>query len=126
MFDYWKWDCEVPDWLCNQIISEIDWDATQKAKVGEEKNLVVDENIRVSRVAWKENYSPIGCIAQTFIHMANKNANWNFDLTNCEQIQIGKYEKNEKYDWHFDVDNQLEEIRKLSISILLNDNSNFM
>jgi PKHD-type hydroxylase len=125
MFDYWKWDNEVPDWLCNQIISEIDWSTSPKAEVSEKDGTPsINENVRISNVAWKENYSPIGCIAQTFVKMANKNANWNYDLNSCSQIQIGKYEQHGKYDWHMDNDfkgNFNNSVRKLSISILLND-----
>jgi hypothetical protein len=68
--------------------------------------------------------SPIGCIAQRFIHQANKKAGWNFVLNECENIQIGKYDAKSKgfYDWHQDdgwsPKNGL--IRKISISILLN------
>jgi PKHD-type hydroxylase len=123
MFDYWKWDNAVPDWFCDKIISDIDWDASKKGGVGKDGASVVDENLRRSNVFWVENHSPIGCVAQTYINMANKYANWNFDLTYCEDIQITKYDSvNEGfYDWHLDINNFPNKIRKLSISIILND-----
>ena len=121
MFDYWKWDSEVPDWLCDKIISDIDWDSSQKGSVSANNFFVIDKTLRHSNIFWVENYSPIGCIAQTYINMANKNAGWNFDLTSCEKIQIGKYEQNGKYDWHIDMSEGQKNPRKLSISILLND-----
>jgi PKHD-type hydroxylase len=121
MFDYWKWDSEVPDWLCDKIISDIDWDASEKGKVGDEINFTIDQKTRITDVVWIKNHSPIGCIAQTYIRTANVSANWNFDLNFCEQIQIGKYKQNGKYDWHIDMIDNPKNPRKLSISILLND-----
>lgn len=121
MYDYWKWDNEVPDWLCNQIISEIDWNVAEKAKIGKENNTLFDENIRIANVIWEKSHSPIGCIAQTFVNMANKSANWNFDINFCEEIQIGKYEQGGKYNWHIDTRSNEKIVRKLSVSILLND-----
>jgi len=121
MFDYWKWDSEVPDWLCDKVISDIDWDASEKGSVNADSLFVIDKTLRNSNIFWVKNYSPIGCIAQTYINMANKNAGWNFDLTSCEDIQIGKYEQNGKYDWHIDMSEGQKNPRKLSISILLND-----
>jgi len=65
---------------------------------------------------------------------ANEQAGWNFDITACEASQLGKYKNSDLYEWHTDgpsdtmgvyikPENKLMDgnVRKLSMSILLND-----
>ena len=58
---------------------------------------------------------------------ANKSAKWNFDIRNMEPIQIARYRRKEFYSWHVDgnglrsIPNSPGHVRKLSMSILLND-----
>ena len=66
-----------------------------------------------------------------YLHTANKNAGWNFEVSWSEQIQFTKYTKGQYYNWHMDAFfapyknhryPQYEgKIRKLSCSVLLND-----
>ena len=37
-----------------------------------------------------------------YVHMANKNAGWNFDWDFSEECQFTKYKLNQYYDWHTD------------------------
>ena len=37
-----------------------------------------------------------------YVHMANKNAGWNFDWERSESCQFTKYKHNQYYDWHCD------------------------
>ena len=37
-----------------------------------------------------------------YVHMANKNAGWNFDWERSESCQFTKYKLNQYYDWHCD------------------------
>ncbi len=37
-----------------------------------------------------------------YVHMANKNAGWNFQWDRSESCQFTKYKLNQYYDWHTD------------------------
>jgi len=37
-----------------------------------------------------------------YVHMANKNAGWNFEWSRSESCQFTKYKLNQYYDWHTD------------------------
>ena len=56
-------------------------------------------------------------IGQAFLTVNEKE--FNYDLTHTEQIQFTKYKKDMFYDKHIDMG--LDTFRKLSVSILLND-----
>ena len=126
MFDYWLWDSALSKWFCEEQIKNIDWTNKIQGHVNVGGELVVDENKRITDVVWVDQSSPIGCIAQIYVNMANEKADWNFNLSNVENIQIGKYDSNTQgfYDWHSDDGYKPKKnglLRKLSISILLND-----
>ena len=61
-----------------------------------------------------------------FIHMANKNARWNFDWDYSEGCQLTKYSKGQFYDWHQDAWEHpypqegptKGKVRKLSVTII--------
>ena len=130
MYDYWLWDSVIPKWFCEEQLKHIDWDQSTEGEIRDEKVDVVDKKRRITDVVWVDNSKPIGCIAQTYIKMANEQAGWNCDLTSCSSIQIGKYDGNENgfYTWHTDAGYKPKEdglIRKLSVSILLNDKNDF-
>lgn len=61
----------------------------------------------------------------SILDAANSHCKWNFSIQGVEDIQLTKYTKNQHYDWHNDGNgintdcNGLS--RKLSMSILLND-----
>ena len=131
MFDYWLWDSVLPEWFCEEQIKNINWEKKEDGKVGQYGEYVVNKEKRITDIVWLPIDSPIGCIAQVYINMANEKAGWNFNLTNTGNVQIGKYDGNTQgfYDWHQDdgikpkKDDKL--IRKLSISILLSSKNNF-
>ena len=70
-----------------------------------------------------------------FIHDANINAGWNFDIDYAEDMQFTIYKKGQFYGWHKDCDgkpytdhkneNINGKIRKLSCSIVLSDSKNY-
>lgn len=130
--EYWVWEGEIPKSVCEAILKDLDWNQSKAGTVskGAEK-LVVDEKIRVTDLIWQPQLSVIGSIAQTYIRAANINAEWNLILNGLEAIQLGKYSIGGHYDWHRDtaiyndVDIQAGLVRKLSMSILLNDPSEF-
>ena len=66
-----------------------------------------------------------------YVRHANKEAQWNFDLTGAECCQFTEYGEGEYYDWHYDSfekpwnnsnDSKFYgKIRKLSVTISLSD-----
>tara|TARA_R100000306_G_C4346621_1_gene127962 strand:+ start:203 stop:847 length:645 start_codon:yes stop_codon:yes gene_type:complete len=91
---------------------------------------------RDSGVAFANNQDLYDLVFPFMIH-ANKEAGWGFDIKNCETPQITQYKKGQFYDWHADGHNDrlsvytkekvgdneflLGNVRKLSMTILLND-----
>lgn len=118
---YWHWEKALSKDFCNLVIQEADWSKKQQGVAGG----VVDEKARITDVVWMNRMSPISCVALNYINSANVQSNWNFELINIEEVQIGRYEKNGHYDWHTDDDidmvNGPNTVRKISLSIQLND-----
>jgi len=127
MFDYWLWDSALPKWFCEEQIKSINGIKTVEGEVKKDDgSSLADKEKRITDIVWVDQSSPIGCIAQIYVNMANEKAGWNVDLSNCVDIQIGKYDSSTKgfYDWHSDDGYKVGKnglVRKLSISILLND-----
>ena len=82
-------------------------------------------NERHSDVSWIE---PVDANHDIFekvfsaVMNANENAQWHFDVPIVEPLQFTEYKVDQRYDWHVDQFMGYEEtIRKISFSILLND-----
>ena len=130
IFDYWLWESALPKWFCEEQIKNIDWNKKSYGKINSKNGYIVNQEKRITDVVWQDKSSPIGCIVNTYVNMANSQAGWNLNLTEFGDIQIGKYDGEKKgfYDWHADDGmrpNKNGLVRKLSISILLSDSSSF-
>ena len=116
---YQVFEKALPSDFCDYIVKTTDWNSAQEAKVrrnGDE----LDPIARISQNIWANKNSPIGCVAQTYIGLANRI--WNYTLNRIEDIQMTEYKPKGHYDWHIDSFEPVNgEQRKLSISILLND-----
>ena len=92
---------------------------------------------RDSNVAWIENQELYNLIFP-FMYYANEAAGWNFDILSCEMPQITQYKVGQYYKWHNDGPSDslsvykeeqvgkdkpllLDKVRKLSMTILLNE-----
>ena len=83
---------------------------------------------RNSNIIWLDDRWVYDAI-QPFVHVANKNADWNFDWDYSEQCQFTRYSKGQFYDWHCDSwDRPYTEegptqgkIRKLSVTVSLSN-----
>lgn len=122
-YTYWKWDKAIPKEYCELIIKSIDWSKQEVAKIRNKKN--IDYKRRKTDVVWESSFSVVGCIADKYIRAANIAAGWNYEITNTEGIQIGKYCDGGFYEWHADEPIVQETPRKLSFSLLLNDPKQF-
>lgn len=124
---YWKWERVVPDNICDEILANAQWDGSIDGVIVKPGGTEVNTTTRKTKVLWLPNSSIIGCVAHAYIHTANKVANWNFAAEGIEDVQIGKYEDGGHYEWHMDsgAPNVYGHQRKLSVSIMLNDPSEY-
>ena len=60
--------------------------------------------------------------------IANKTAQWNFDINGMEELQLTRYHEGDYYNWHTDgngviplLPTQPDIVRKVSVSVILND-----
>ena len=87
---------------------------------------------RDSNIVWLNNYWIYKEI-QPYVHIANKNADWNFEWDWSESCQFTIYKKNQYYDWHCDSwDKPYDDegptkgkIRKLSVTVSLSDSEEY-
>ena len=124
-FVYWKFDNDVDSDTCKKIISiaENKWETG--TVLGNSKNK------RKTKIHWTTEQWLYDLVFE-YMHAANKNAGWNFEIDGAESMQIGRYGKGCFYNTHNDgngtslyniPDNKWlhNKTRKLSMSILLND-----
>jgi PKHD-type hydroxylase len=103
-------------------------------KTGIEQKYTVDKEKRISDVSWTVDQWVIDLL-WPYMMEANKSAGWGFDIQAVEDMQITRYKAGMFYDWHRDgradclstYDNPDNKFlhgygRKLSMTILLNDN----
>ena len=128
--EYWVFDNAVDKNTCDKIIdSAKEW---QTGSIMGNLNEIHKEkpNTRITDVTWC-NEKWVYDLVWDYLHTANYNSNWNFQIDSCEAMQIGRYNKDGHYDFHidgngftkFDNGNQFThgKTRKLSMSIILND-----
>ena len=126
---YWLWDKGLPEELCDIAVKDMAGMKFSDAKVGGDKVGNKNTVIRNSRVSFAvPNYWLEGVI-YNYASYANRSAEWNYNITKPEAIQLAKYESKHHYDWHEDWSpleiKEIDEIRKLSVVILLSDPSEF-
>jgi PKHD-type hydroxylase len=121
---FWVYPGVISGVLCDYMVKSAPWKDKYSAELSKDnKNLFVDDDIRKTEVTFTNPYTPLGCMLQTYTNLANKEAGWNFDITDFEQIQIGKYEDGGHYDWHIDsfTPDAANKQRKLSAVAFLSD-----
>lgn len=126
-YTYWLWEEVLSKEFCNSALEQLDWATSIAANINA-KNPVVDVSYRRTDIVWQGPMQPLGCIARTYIEVANQSAEWNYALAGQEDTQIARYKSTDEgfYDWHMDAgvpENGIQ--RKLTCVILLNDPSEF-
>lgn len=125
---YWKWDKVIEPSFCQYIINSADWD---KAKKGEyetpDGNMGKDSVVRDTDIIFYNEAHPLFCVLQSFILKANALANWNYDLSGFEHVQLGKYVEKGHYEWHSDIfkPDEANMQRKLTAVLLLSDKQDY-
>jgi PKHD-type hydroxylase len=126
-YSYWKWDGVLSKEFCRSALEQVDWATSESASINISNPIISPEKRRTD-VIWQDFMQPLGCIAKAYIDVANQYAGWGYGLTSQEATQIGRYKSADEghYDWHMDAAAPQNGIqRKLSISILLSDTSEF-
>jgi len=103
-------------------------------KQSKEINFTINKKLRDSEICWLNDQWIYDSI-QPYMEEANKMADWNFDLSDYEDLQFTSYKKNQHYDWHLDNLSKTwnapnnptvhGKYRKLSFSINLSDPKDF-
>jgi len=135
---YWFFKNAVPKRICDDIVNTGllrqkslgtvgDIPRVKKLSKKDKKNILKTRN---SSIVWL-NEQWIYDEIMPYMHMANKNAGWNFDLDWSESCQFTIYKKNQFYDWHCDswhepypntsFENFRGKIRKISLTLQLSD-----
>ena len=92
----------------------------------------LDENIRVSDIKHLHGYKWILDIITPLAEEANTEAGWHYDIIGLAGLQLTRYKEGGFYDWHKDGfgdhndaitygDDPNKYVRKLSMTLLLND-----
>ena len=141
---YWFFQKAIPKKTCDEIIkygltkkknlAVTGGTVLEKLKGAKKKKAILNlKTKRDSNVVWIEEKWLYDLI-QPYVHIANKNAGWNFEWDRSEAVQFTIYKKNQYYGWHCDSwtdpyknthKNFDGKIRKLSVSVSLNDSSKY-
>jgi PKHD-type hydroxylase len=129
-----------PD-ICNSLVNRFNENSYKDATVGGNSSPITNKKIRDAQIQWAEKNDLLECILARFITQANQEALWNFDITEPEIVQIGKYEENQFYKQHIDSYIKGPDViatglggkliipmlsqRKISASLLLNNESEY-
>jgi PKHD-type hydroxylase len=131
--DYWFWNSEISHETCQKIInlSEDNWNEADT--VGSKGDTPKKDNVRKSDIVWITEQWVYDLI-WGYMREANENAGWKYNIVAAESCQITRYTKGGFYSWHRDgigAHNAVSNLpnnkflhgnaRKLSMSILLND-----
>jgi len=130
--NYWcYWRKGLPKDLCNDIIKYALAKRKKQATVkdAQTKEQLEDQKIvvRDGKVVWLNDKWIYDSI-RPFINSANKKTGWNFKVDAIEDLQFTIYNELDYYNWHVDQNAspyKNGKIRKISMSILLNDPSDF-
>ena len=117
----------APD-VCEQIVKDCKQNILEEASiVYSDKKDRDDPSIRKTFVHFiKEEKNKVNELAWHFLREANK-IQFNYDLTFFQAIQFAEYKNGGFYEWHQDDGgiNKSNEIRKLSLSLILSDPDTF-
>lgn len=117
--------------ICNRLLDRAKKENYESGLVNTDKsdfNLgVLNKSVRNSWKQWAPPMSLVECILFRFAVRANYEAEWNFNLTEPEPVQISKYEVGQYYKQHVDIffGEGLSTNRKISTILLLNDPSEY-
>jgi len=109
--------------MCDLILKEIDWSKGQDGGFMHAGETYINPDKRQTNLVFVNPMELVGCIMQSYIGLANIQANWNYATSYIEPVQIGHYKVGGHYDWHSDSYNPDEfgNQRKLSSILILSN-----
>lgn len=118
-------ECALPDYLMDLIekrILEIEDDDWEPAEVGNVENGSLSPDVRKCDVSWIAEVDWLSTIFTHYFTIANREI-WEYDLTEMEQVQVTRYDKNNFYGWHCDYGTSGDKnlTRKLSATLVISD-----
>ena len=141
---YWYFPAAIPTKICDDIV---EYGNSKNKEIaitgGQRKNNDAPPTTEELKNIQKKRKSDITWIAerwlyneiQPYIHLANSNANWNFQWDWTEACQFTEYKKGQFYDWHCDSNetpydypddaNRNGKIRKLSMTLCLTEEDKY-
>tara|TARA_R110000787_G_scaffold7130_1_gene24550 strand:+ start:3519 stop:4112 length:594 start_codon:yes stop_codon:yes gene_type:complete len=130
--EYYYFTEAIDKKTCNKIIKAGKKDFGE-ATVGHSGEGIVDKQIRTSKTAWS-NDQWIYDLIWPYMETANAQSGWEYDIKAAESVQITRYETGGFYNFHKDGESDNlgaynspqnlfthGRVRKLSMSIILND-----
>ena len=114
--------------LCQEIIDLSKTLEQEKGTVNQ--SLKTQDTIRQSTISWIpfDKMQPVYNDINEFIQKINKNYFGFENIQITEEAQVSSYSKGQFYEWHTDTRTNMQEeppVRKLSMTLLLNDPSEF-
>jgi len=144
--EWYFWTSAIDEKTCNKIkaLGKNDFKAAtidrnqettdEERKTGRKIELGLDKRQRLSDISWTPEQW-VTDLVWPYMLQANALAGWNFDIIAVEHMQVTKYKPGGFYNWHKDGPSDClskynlpdskflhGNVRKLSITILLNDN----
>jgi len=116
--------------LCKEIIDLSSTLKKEQGKVGDKEVKDYDKNRRQSTISWLP-FNKMQPMYDDLIYLVQKINRNHFGFSNIqitEEAQVSEYSKGQFYNWHTDstIDMNTEPpVRKLSMTLLLNDPSKF-
>ena len=119
----WWLEKAISSDMCDLIVKETDWSQSFKGGFSKDGTTWNDDAMRKTNITFIDQLTPIGCIMNSYINVANVQSNWNYVTSYIEKVQIGRYDVDSHYDWHVDSFNPDEfgNQRKLSAVLILSN-----
>jgi PKHD-type hydroxylase len=128
---YWYVEDGMPIDMCNDIVKKCVVDRQQEimdAQVGIPNDTKTDHKIRKTNITILNPEGVLAEMMEAAFFRANREAEWLFNISNLEPIQIAQYAEGCFYDWHEDSypaqENGMQ--RKLSLSVQLSDPKDYV
>jgi|LWDU01.1.fsa_nt_gi PKHD-type hydroxylase len=122
--DYYKWKHRLSDEECDFLIADCKQEEFSDAII-QSKGGISEHKTRKSNIVWVDSKKLIHRAMTNFMREANQDF-FKYNITSSEPIQFSEYKKGDHYISHKDeVWGTKENIRKLTVTILLSDPKSF-
>jgi PKHD-type hydroxylase len=125
---YWEWTSAIPKEICEYIIKTAKWENKKEGTFASQNDgFIQDACVRKTEVVFSEPLSLVECIIRSYIVTANKSTQWNYSITDIQNVQIGRYVDGGHYAYHKDEElpNNKKINRKLSAVLFLSDPNDY-